>query len=57
MPHAYLYKRDLTGSKNLKGVWCLLLLLIILELMISFKIANNQKLIKFMLKSGFKHSL
>jgi hypothetical protein len=28
MPHAYLYKCDLTGSKNLRWVWCLSLLVI-----------------------------
>jgi hypothetical protein len=39
MPHAYLYKRDLTGSKNLRGVF-LIIILIILESKISFDIAN-----------------
>jgi hypothetical protein len=38
MPHAYLYKRDLSGSKNLKGVVFIIyyLLLIIIESKIFF---------------------
>jgi hypothetical protein len=39
MPHAYLYKRDLTESKNLRGV-VLVIILIILESKISFDIVN-----------------
>jgi hypothetical protein len=39
MPHAYLYKRDLTGSNNLSGV-VLIIILIILESKISFDIDN-----------------
>jgi hypothetical protein len=35
MPHAYLYKRDLTGSDNLRGV-VLFIILIILECKIIF---------------------
>ncbi len=39
MPHAYLYKRDLTGSNNLRG-FLLIIILIILESKIIFLIAN-----------------
>jgi hypothetical protein len=35
MPYAYLYKRDLTGSKDLKGV-VLIVIFIILEIKIIF---------------------
>ncbi len=52
MPHAYLYKRDLTGSNNLRGVK-LAIILIILETKISFDIANIVKLDKIYAEEWF----
>jgi hypothetical protein len=36
MPHAYLYRRDLTGSKNLRGIG----FIIMIEFKIIFSISN-----------------
>jgi hypothetical protein len=36
MPYAYLYKRDLTGSKNLRGVVFIIIYLIIVGFEIFF---------------------
>ncbi len=52
MPYAYLYRRDLTGSKNLRGV-LLIIILIILEINIIFDIANILKLDKIYLQEWF----
>ncbi len=55
MPYAYLYKRDLTGCKNLWWGLVFHILIIILKCKIIFLIWGM--VIKFMLKSGFKNNL